>query len=224
MQTLSEQCLFTMACKNQRVDTESTEWTVIMNQVMLFDAKRTAAYDKIDKLESDIQVINFDEKKFEDPLTWIGEMIPICNRILAKLYTTDSLELTMTREWFRYYNTLCDLIVYPLYITKNYLSEAAKVRDTYKYWKIVKEPDFNTIYPLEHELYDDFLELQKLHNNLLKKDFLGEDFVERFLNSKEEFSQKRLDTYAKIDQLEANVGIYTKIINWSVSQTAYNNI
>lgn len=224
MQTLTEQCLFTMSCKNQRIDTESPEWTVIMNQVMLFDAKRTAAYVEIDKLDGDIQVINFEERKFEDPLTWMGEMITICNRILIKLYTTDSVELSITQEWFRYYNTLCDLIVYPLHMTKNHLSDAAKVRDTHKYWEMVKEPEFNTIYPLEHALYDDFLEMRSLHTNLLKENFLGEDFVERFLKGKKEFSQRRSDIYPKIDRLEANIAIYTKIINWSVAQTVYNNI
>ncbi len=224
MQTLTEQCLFTMACKNQRVDTESLEWTVIMNQVMLFDAKRTAAYDEIYKLDSDVQLINSEERKFEDPLVWLGEMITICNRILTKLYTTDSIELSITHEWFRYYSNLCDLIVYPLHMTKNHLSEAAKVRDTYKYWDMVKEPEFNTIYPLEHELCDDFSEMRRIHTNLIKEKFLGDDFVERFLKSKKEFSQRRTDIYTKIDRLEANIGIYTKIIDWSVAQTVYHNI
>ena len=224
MQTLTEQCMFTMACKNTLVDTESVEWTVIMNEVMLFDNKRLSAYDEMDKLDNDIQLINFQERKFEDPLIWVGEMTTICNRILMKMYTTDTTELSVTREWFRYYSTLCDLIVYPMHMVKNYLSEAAKVRDTVKYWDMVKEPGFNTIFPLEHELYDDFTDLKRVHKKLVKESFLGEDFVEMFLKSKEEFSKQRIELYTMLDRLEANIAIYTKIINWSVSQTAYNHI
>ncbi len=224
MQTLGEQCMFTMACKNTRVDTDSPEWTVIMNQVMHFDQKRMTMYDEIDKLDNDIHLINFEQKKMEDPLIWMGEISTICHRILVKLYTSDATELSITREWFTYFNTLCDLIVYPMHMVKNHLSEAAKVRDTYKYWELIKEPEINTIFPLEHELYDDFHELKSKHKDVLKNDFLGEDFVERFLKSQQDFSQKRTDKYSKIDQLEANIAIYTKIVNWSISQTAYNHI
>lgn len=224
MQTLGEQCLFTMACNNSKVDTDSPEWTVIMSEVMCFDQKRMAMYDEIDKLDNDIHLLNFKQKKLEDPLIWMGEISTICHRILVKLYTTDATELSITREWFSYFNTICDLIVYPMHMVKNHLSEAAKVRDTYKYWELVKEPDMNTIFPLEHELCDDFRELRRNHKDVLNHEFLGEDFIEKFLKNQQDFSKKRTDIYAKIDQLESNIAIYTKIINWSIAQTAYHHI
>ena len=111
-----------------------------------------------------------------------------------------------------------------MHMVKNHLSEAAKARDTYKYWELIKEPETNPIFPLEHEICDDFRELRIKHKDVLKNDFLGEDFVEKFLKSQQDFSQRRTDKYSKIDQLEANIAIYTKIINWSISQTVYHHI